>query len=647
MRAILRSAVPAIAAALLLPAILPAQQPAKKGKPAAAVAVIAADAKLKGVWEPVSYPVDLYLNDVYFATPEIGWVSAGAHGQPGMILHTRDGGVSWTAQLGDPESSDPAFHDLRFIDAHHGWVLQTDKLLHTSDGEEWSEVGSMERNWGLPDYEFVSPTEGLYIDGNDNVSRIMRTADGGQTWKEVFKCGASVEIEGLTKNVECALKTLHFPSPRVGYALGGAHGAKRTLFVAKTEDRGVTWTLWTVPNVGRDTEVYHKQEAFFTDELTGIASLGDDRIYRTTDGGRSWKGVVGKPGGVIRFSDPMVGWSFASYYTLSFTTDGGKRWTTREFNFPGKVTGFSLPRRDRAFVVGEHGMIYRYRVVGPGESTAPKALAAVAMPAFDSPLDERVTELDAVVDALEASVAAASEAAADESEAAAAPLEGEETSEYAEPDAADTGELGAGDTSESISPFTANCCGKPLGTLDLILTAVTGIVPQFLGQYKNTNLLVAGVRMVTDLPDRVNQLNNALRVFRKAPDKAAAATALEQVSAAIAALSQSTAVAFQKHAPPAGEEALEPEATAVDAGAAEDLETGQAQDAEMAPAEDGEAIPADEAEAEPAAEESNEVDEAGSEASEVVSESVREAEQEKKQKAKEDAKKAIKKKLRF
>ncbi|MGH9894077.1 MAG: WD40/YVTN/BNR-like repeat-containing protein, partial [bacterium] len=229
-----------VASILLLPlAAVVAQQPARnaKGKSAVAMAATAGDAKLRGVWEPVSYPEDVHLNDVYFATPDIGWVTAGSHGTPGMIIHTRDGGASWTAQLGDPESSDPAFHDLRFIDAHHGWVLQDAssserKLLHTSNGLDWSQVGTIERHWGVPDYEFTSPQDGLYIDGNDNVSRIMRTSDGGRIWTEVYKCAATIQVEGLTKKVACALKTLHFPTPRVGYAIGGAHGAKRTLFVA-------------------------------------------------------------------------------------------------------------------------------------------------------------------------------------------------------------------------------------------------------------------------------------------------------------------------------------------------------------------------------------------------------------------------------
>jgi hypothetical protein len=475
----------------------------------------------------------------------------------------------------------------------------------------------------------------------------------------------------------------------VGYAVGGAHGAKRTLFVGKTGDGGKTWSVSTVSDIGGDLEVYFDQEVYFTDERTGLVHLSDKKLYRTTDGGGTWKGVIATPGPEIKFADAQVGWTlpYSSGYnqTLSYTVDGGKRWTSRPSPFPARVNAFSLPRRDRGYVVGEHGMIYRYRVLPPGEALAAKALAAPAMPVFDSPLDERVGELDQVVDALESAVAAAPDSAPSGGAAAATPevnspeaADMEETdiaadevveedvtevevgAEVTETDAtevteaevteaevteAEVAEAEVEETADAPaeggtqSAFTAGCCAKPLGKFDLILAAVTDIVPQFLGQYKNTNLLLAGLRMVTDLPGRISKLNNALRTFRKAPDKAAAQARVAQVSAAVQGLSQSIAIAFQKQAPPSTEDFTE-------AGAV-DVEEAQAEDAEIAPAEDGEAIPADRAEAKPAAEEPNEVDEAGSEAGEVVSESVQEGAQEKKQKAKEEVKKAIKKKLRF
>jgi photosystem II stability/assembly factor-like uncharacterized protein len=44
-------------------------------------------------------------------------------------------------------------------------------------------------------------------------------------------------------------------------------------------------------------------------------------------------------------------------------TDGGRHWTAREVRFPAPVIAFSLPARDRGYVVGDQGMIYRYRIV--------------------------------------------------------------------------------------------------------------------------------------------------------------------------------------------------------------------------------------------------------------------------------------------
>jgi photosystem II stability/assembly factor-like uncharacterized protein len=591
--------VPVITAALLAPTVLAGQQATGSvpGKATVASASIAGDPKLKGIWEPVSYPADLVLNDVFFVTPDIGWVTGGKYGgrDGGVLLYTRDGGASWDTQLGDAESAEPPFTNLHFLDERHGWAVQSAgignyKLLRTTDAESWDQIGSIEAAWGLLDYAFTSPTNGIFLDGNDNVARLMHTSDGGRTWTEVYRCPAlQLQIEGLTKEITCTFKALHFPSANVGYAVGGAHEAKRTLFVGKTEDGGKTWKTSTVFDIGADLEVYFEQEVYFTDELTGFVHLSDKKLYRTTDGGRTWKGLVATPGPELRFADSQVGWSFFSYKSLSYTTDGGKRWTSREFAFPAKVNAFSLPRRDRAYVVGEHGMIYRYRVVPAGDAATVKALAAPAMPIFDSPLDDRVGELDQVVDALESAVAAAPDSGPGSGAAEPSPdtpegAESVEDTESVEHPESVEGEVPAESTAVAeegdleASAFTARCCVKPLAKFDLLLTAVTGLVPQFLGQYKNTNLLLAGLRMLSDLPGRVNDLNQALRSFRKAPDKAAAAAALNRVSAAIAALNQSTDVAFQRKLPEngiAGEAAA-----AAPEGVAAEPDAGQEHDSE-------------------------------------------------------------------
>src|SRR5437667_315763 len=178
--------IPMAVCALALAPTLPAQRPTA----------------LKGIWEPVNYSEDITLNDVFFITPEIGWVA----GNAGTILYTRDGGATWTAQLGgDPGAQDPPIQWIRFIDAKHGWAGQHyGLLLRTTDGETWQRIGSH-----VPgSVAFLSPTSGFHAYGG----RIYRTRAAGRTWQEVFTCRAKLQVAGLARDVSCNLSTLHFPS---------------------------------------------------------------------------------------------------------------------------------------------------------------------------------------------------------------------------------------------------------------------------------------------------------------------------------------------------------------------------------------------------------------------------------------------------
>jgi photosystem II stability/assembly factor-like uncharacterized protein len=373
-----------IIALLVLSACLVASQTGATRKPAPkapSAAPKAAQPKFKAIWEPVNYNQDLTLTGVYFVSDEEGWVTA----EHGTILHTKDGGNSWTPQLGgDSHSGELTVAAPRFLDAKHGWALQAGKLLRTTDGESWEQVGALPQGWGVVEYVFLSPSNGVILDGNNNVSHILRTNNGGRNWKETMSdkaCHAVIQVEGLSRDAECVLKAMHFPSASHGYAIGGTGSDFNTLFVAKTEDGGSTWNLSPLPDVG---QVWiggawgADHRLFFTDESTGFANLNNAKLLATNNGGQSWHGLVASPTGDIRFPDREVGWIFDGQ-KLSFTTDGGKRWNSRGVHFPASVKAYSFPTRQRAYVVGDHGMVYRYRIV-PSDYTAKGMLDAPMMP---------------------------------------------------------------------------------------------------------------------------------------------------------------------------------------------------------------------------------------------------------------------------
>ena len=71
--------------------------------------------------------------------------------------------------------------------------------------------------------------------------------------------------------------------------------------------------------------------------------------------------VVTHEGG-LKFA-AQVGWSFDQYGKWTYTTDGGKRWASTQLRLPAYVKAYSLPSPQRGYMVGDHGMVYRYRIV--------------------------------------------------------------------------------------------------------------------------------------------------------------------------------------------------------------------------------------------------------------------------------------------
>jgi photosystem II stability/assembly factor-like uncharacterized protein len=358
-------------------AILAARPSAQtSGQRAGAPAKPGDQAKFKAIWEPVNVPEDLDLMSVHFVSPEEGWVAGGKNlTSGGVIYHTRDGGKKWDLQIGDPQSSDGSFDHLRFVDATHGFAIQYSpsgdyKLFSTSDGQTWAPSG------GVPehryDYAFTTPTIGFVANW---AHQIVRTDDAGKKWRPVQTCKIKTEIKGLMREADCHFNSLHFPTPQVGYAIGGPLPEDAGNVLTKTEDGGATWTAWVV----LPGESSHESSLRFLDATNGVFRAKDGKMFRTADGGKTWAGVSGQ--GALKsslvFADANVGWMIF-YRRMTYTSNGGKSWLSREITFPAMVASSSLPARTSGYAVGEHGMVYRYRIV-PNDYNSKGMIAAPAI----------------------------------------------------------------------------------------------------------------------------------------------------------------------------------------------------------------------------------------------------------------------------
>jgi hypothetical protein len=517
-------------------------------RPARPVPSAVTTSRMKGIWEPVNYNQDLTLRSVYFVTPKIGW----AAGEAGTIIKTVDGGAHWTPQLGgDPQGAGGLIYDLRFVDQRHGFAVQTGGvgdpvLLRTVDGQTWRASGTVPQNRG--DYIFTSPTLG-FTSGRNVISR---TRDAGHSWQKVMDCAVNITVDGLSRNVPCEIESFSFPTPQVGYGVGTSGGVNAT-FIAKTTDGGNSWAVWQA------IEGDNPRNGFvvFTDPNNGFVCAGG-KVFSTFDGGKTWDGVAGVSctgarGG--KFADPETGWTLETR-RWNYTTDGGRSWGSREMPFPATVYGFSLPRRDRGYAVGEHGMVYRYSIV-PVEHTAANSIDAPVVGAFSSPLDNQVQEFVADVDAFSAENGGASTGAsggmgASASAGSANGSNGGGTAggtsangSSGDPNASATS-FDAGSGSTGSSSGKAKRGGNNLGKLQALLDVIGTSMPDFLARYRNLNLLFEGARTAAGMPTWLQTVKGGLAAFRSSTDKSSAAAALAQLVSAADSLKNQTSVAFMQ-----------------------------------------------------------------------------------------------------
>lgn len=525
----------------------PASKTAPQARPAARPAAAAAEqsqTKYKGIWEPVSYPEDVRWLDAFFATGEEGWVGGGTTEMAGgMIIHTRDGGNHWEVQYGDPQSSERAISEFRFLDATHGWAVQrtgsASRLLHTRDGQSWVLAGTIDENHN--DYMFTSETTGVSL----SKDIIKVTADGGRSWKPVLPCQAKIQVEGLWRNVRCEWRRLQFLSPTVAYAIAKSYEAKTWLFLAKTTDGGLSWSL------ANSELTDYAEDASFVDENTGYVRVGapdTGQIYKTTDGGQTWTGMATSPGKRIQFADPEVGWALL-YRKVSFTTDGGNRWNSREYPFPAAANAYSLPRRDRGYVVGEHGMIYRYRIV-PEEYTEKGMIPAPLLSGINSPLEAQAEQLAVQVQkiAAKAGVSPMFPSGGSSGQFQSTPSTGGAAVPTANTSmtAGAAGSVGGFAQDTGQAGATGGGFAQDVGQAETTLNNVSTQVPQFVDKYKNLNLMLVGFQTAVQLPGQVQNLKQSFQKLRNIKDPRSFTAAVADAQTKAMGIVQMVRMAFQR-----------------------------------------------------------------------------------------------------
>ena len=326
-------------------------------------------------WESLASPTNDVLRKLFFVDANNGWAS----GLTGTIIHTSDGGISWTLQ--NSIVTTPIV-DVFFINKNIGWALTypevppfgTTVLKTTNGGLEWFKDSTFFKNEIMYTVFFFDERVG-FLGGNG----IKKTTNGGLTWVNTHIDSGMVSTLPINR--------FSFYSNTFGYACGGRLDVAGVIW--KTTDGGNNWS-----SIGISADQIF--DIFIFDSLNALSLSGDPEgffgigLIKTSNAGLNWSFTELPLFGLsftLDFLNPLEGWS-ASGYKFLHTLDGGETWL--EEPSPDSAIIYDLQFVDayNGFACGENGVVLKF--TSYQKPTAEK-LTIELLQNYPNPFSEKTT----------------------------------------------------------------------------------------------------------------------------------------------------------------------------------------------------------------------------------------------------------------
>jgi photosystem II stability/assembly factor-like uncharacterized protein len=301
-----------------------------------------------------------------------GGAAAWASGSGGTILRTADG-VHWERIPPPPGAEQLDFRDLEAVSDEcllmSAGPGAASGLWHTADGgRSWEKRLDCPWPEGFFDgMDFWDAQRGLLVgDPVDGALMILRTEDGGSTWKHLKEEARAHFVPDEFAFAASGSSVCTLGTRRAWIGTGGAGAAR----VWRSTDAGATWQVTDSP-LFRGRASAGIFSIAFADERHGVIVGGDylepDARERTAawtaDGGRTWTLATTPPGGYRSAVAPLAGASGALRFVCTgpsgtdVSEDGGRTWQPMRGGDGGLLPGFHAV--SAPYLAGSDGRIER------------------------------------------------------------------------------------------------------------------------------------------------------------------------------------------------------------------------------------------------------------------------------------------------
>ena len=282
-------------------------------------------------------------------------------GSQGQVYLSLDGGEHWK-QMIVPGCEDTEFRSLFAWDAERAVVFDVSPLgrafMTTDGGDSWKKV-------------YQSPVEGAFFNSlkfsNDQVGIaisdpiddqvfVLRTQDGGRSWKRLDKLPSSVKGEINFAASNTCIEYL--PSGEIFIVTGGTKSR-----ILTGHNHGEDWEFTETPMITGETAGLFSVN--FSNSCTGVAVGGDFnepdregiRAIFTSDGGKGWQEALTMPAAyrscVVSLNDKFF---FAIGKTgCDYSKDMGKNWTFIESE--GYYAATAVEGKNILYLAGSDGRV--------------------------------------------------------------------------------------------------------------------------------------------------------------------------------------------------------------------------------------------------------------------------------------------------